>query len=92
MTPEELGALKDLIDAVGQAQALSQANHYILLEIVRDIARTKSDPDKYIAGMFERISARADQAPLETEAHTVSAEFRLIISKFFSLAGKRLQK
>ena len=32
MTPEELSVLKDLIDAVGQAQAVNQANHYVLFE------------------------------------------------------------
>jgi hypothetical protein len=38
--------------------------------------------------MFERISARADQGPIEKEAHPVNAEFRDAISRFFVTAGK----
>jgi hypothetical protein len=56
------------------------------MEVVRDIARSQPNPQKYLAGMFERISARADQAPIEMEAHPVSAEFRNFLSIFFSKA------
>ena len=55
------------------------------MEIVRDIARSQTDPQKYIAGMFERISARADLWPIEREAHPVTVEFRdAIASRLFS--------
>ena len=83
-------ALRQLLDLIGQAQAINKANSYILMEIVRDIARSKPDSHKYLAEMFERISARADQSPVEREAHPVQAEFRLAISTFFSLAQKGL--
>jgi hypothetical protein len=84
--------LKDVGDVVGQAQAFNRSNSYILMEIVRDIARTQADPQKYLADLFERISARADVGPIEREAHPVNAEFRNTISQFFSLAGKNLKK
>jgi hypothetical protein len=60
------------------------------MEIVRDVARSKPDSRRYLAEMFERVSARADKGSLEDEAHSVQAEFRLAISAFFSLAGKGL--
>jgi hypothetical protein len=63
-----------------------------VLEVVSDLARTQPDPHKYLARMFELISARADQGPIEKEAHPVNAEFRDAISRFFSLAGKALNK
>jgi hypothetical protein len=86
MPGDEPSAFKKLVDVVGQAQALNQANQYILLE--RDIARSKPDGNKYLADMFERISARADKFPIAGEAHPVIAEFRLTISTFFSLTYK----
>jgi len=84
--------LKDIGDLVGQAQAFNRANNSILMEVVRDLARTTPDPHKYIADMFERVSACADQGAIEKEAHPVAAEFRDAISRFFLTAGKNLKK
>jgi hypothetical protein len=42
--------------------------------------------------MFERVSARADQGPVEKEAHPVNVEFRDVISRFFANAGKGLKR
>jgi hypothetical protein len=92
MTDDEASALKTLAEVVGQTQALNRANSYILMEIVRDIARSQDDPRKYLANMFEKISARADQFPIAQEAHPVNAEFRVTIANFFALAQKGLQK
>jgi|GraSoi_2013_40cm_1033754.scaffolds.fasta_scaffold05489_4 hypothetical protein len=85
-TLEEFGAV------LAQAQAFNRAHNSILMEIVRDIARSQPDPHKYIADMFERISARADLRPIEREAHPVTVEFRDTIANFFSTAGKNLTK
>jgi hypothetical protein len=84
--------LKTVGEAVGQAQAFNHAHSYILMEIVRDLARTTPDPYKYLANMFERISARADQGAIEKEAHPVTVEFRDTIARFFSKAGQGLTK
>jgi hypothetical protein len=85
-TLEELGAV------LAQAQAFNRAHNSILMEIVRDIARSQPDPHKYISDMFERISARADLRPIEREAHPVTVEFRDTIASFFSIADKNLTK
>jgi hypothetical protein len=84
--------LRSLADSLGQAQAINQANSYILMEIVRDIARSQPNPHKYISNMFERVSGRADRSPVEDEAHPVHSEFRKTIEAFFYLAGKNLIK
>ena len=84
--------VKRIVDSLGQAQAINRANHFILAEVVNDMARQSKDPEKYLATMFERISARADRTPIEKEAHPVNAEFRWTIETFFSLARKRLKK
>lgn len=95
MSGDELEALwktlKDVGEVVGQAQAMNRMNSHILMEAVTDLAKNSPDPHKYLADMFERISARADQGPIEKEAHPVSVEFRDAISRFFALAGKRLR-
>jgi hypothetical protein len=80
--------LKELGEAIGDCQARNRAHSYIAMEIVRDLARQSKDPSAYIASMFERISARADRDPPESEAHSVNAEFRRVIGQFFSLARK----
>ncbi len=88
MTNQEIEALfKRLIADLGAVQAMNLANNFILMEAVSDLAGLSKDPQKYIAGMFERISARADQDAIEKEAHPVNAEFRRIISTFFSVAA-----
>ena len=96
MAEDELAALwktlKDVGEVVGQAQAFNRMSSYILMEIVRDIARAQPDPHKYLASMFERISARADKGPIEKEAHPVNAEFRNAIAQFFSKAEHNLKR
>jgi len=75
MSDEEAEALwqtlKELGEVVGQAQALNRANNAIAMEVVRDLSRMAPDPERYIADMFERVSARADQGAIEKEAHPV---------------------
>lgn len=94
MSEEEAEALwktlKEVADTLGQAQAFNRANNAILMEVVRDLARMKPNSEKYIADLFERVSARADQGPIEREAHPVNAEFREAIARFFSVAGRKL--
>ncbi len=71
------------------AQSLALANQFILMEIVRDLARTQADPNRYLAGLFEKISARMDQSPLDQEK-PVDAEMRDTIERFFAKARHRL--
>ena len=88
---EELWAtLKDMSDALAQAHAANRANSYILMEVVRDLARSQPDPHKYLADILERISARADYGEIVREAHPVIVEFRDAISQFFANAGHDL--
>jgi hypothetical protein len=84
--------LKEVGAAVGQAQAFNRSNSYILMELVRDLARVQPDPQQYLSDVFERVSARADLGPIEEEAHPSTVEFRNALSQFFVLAGKNLEK
>jgi hypothetical protein len=80
-----------IVESLGQAQAINHANSYILMEVVRNLARASTDPHRYLANMFERVSARADQGPIEREAHPINVEFRDAISCFFANAEKGLK-
>jgi hypothetical protein len=75
---------------VGQTQAMSLANSYILMEVVREMARKESDPAALLSKMFENASARLDQQPVEKEAHPVSLEIRRSLEVFFTKAGRGL--
>lgn len=85
-------ALKKLVGAVGSAQAMGLLNNHILMELVSEAAHKSSNPHTFLATLFERISARADISPIEKEAHPVNAEFRELLSTFFSTAAKRFPR
>jgi hypothetical protein len=92
MDDDDYEMLKEIADSLGQAQARNRANSYILMEVVRDLAKMAKDSDEYLANMFERISARADQGEIESEAHPVTAEFREVIATFFAVARNSLKR
>jgi len=58
------------------------------MEVVRDLAGATPDHDRYLASMFERVSARLDQAPIEQEQETSVANMRESIDIFFVKARK----
>src|SRR5256885_758135 len=64
-TLEEFGAV------LAQAQAFNRAHNSILMEIVRDIARSQPDPHKYIADMFERIRSEEHTSELQSPCNLV---------------------
>lgn len=84
-------AFKQLIGAVGQSQGFIRAQSYILHEVLCDLAKKSDDPEKYLAGMFERVSARADQGEIEKEAHPASVEFRWQVENIFKHAGNAVR-
>ena len=83
MDDPEAEWVRSITEAIRSAQARNLAFSYILTEIIVDLARTSGDPDRYLAAMFERISARMDQDPIEKDAHPVKGEMREVISHLF---------
>lgn len=80
---------KEMGDAIGIAQAIALGTQFILLEVVRELAKTQPDPHAFIAGLFEKVSARLDQMPIEEESRPATIEMRRSISTFFSKAAPR---
>jgi hypothetical protein len=66
MGDEELSAVEQkIVNSVRRMHALNLVNSDPLAEIVRDLADAANDRHDYLVRMFERISARADQLPVE---------------------------
>jgi hypothetical protein len=85
MDDKELSAIEEkFAESLRLAQAMSLANNYVLTEIVRDLADAAKNRHGYLVGMFERISARADQLPIEKQSHQISDLFREELSKIFT--------
>lgn len=87
LNDKELAAiLERLAESARHTQAMSLANNYLLAEIVGELADGARNRHDYLAGMFERISARADRLPLERQSNPiiVGGLFREELSKFFA--------
>jgi hypothetical protein len=67
---------------------MSLANNYLLAEIVHDLADAKKNRHGYLIGMFERISARADQLPIDKQSPLTNDLLREELSKFFAEVAK----
>ena len=70
-------------------QSRVMANQYILVEIVREIARTQPDPQRYIAGLYERVIGRAEQKPVDKQSK-FDANFREAVEAVLLKAGNSL--
>jgi hypothetical protein len=85
MADEELaGLLKEIADSIQRAQALSVANSHLLAEIVRQLADASANRHDYLAGMFDRISARAEGMRFGERADAADGLLRVELSKFFA--------
>ena len=73
------------------AQSLAFANQFVLMEVVRLLARWTSDPNQTLSTMFENISSRMDQAPIADESEPAYAGARTAIADLFAQAGKGLE-
>lgn len=83
--------LNGLIKAVAVEQARSMVQHFILRDLVIQLARGQADPDAYVAAMFERISILVDQCELAGKPE-VEAEMRWYTESFFTQAGNTANK
>jgi hypothetical protein len=85
MDDKELSAIDaEFAESLRRVRAVSLANNFVLTEIVRDLADAAKNRHGYLVGMFERISARADQLPFEKQSHRINDLFREELSKLFT--------
>ena len=67
---------------LGKLKHCNRMSSYILMEIVRDIARAQPDPPQIFSKHVSNALAHAPiKGPIEKEAHPVNAEFRNAIAQ-----------
>jgi hypothetical protein len=89
MEDNELSAIfKEIGESLRRAQALNLANNYLLAEIVRQLADSAANRHDYLVGMFERVSARAEQSPFERQSDQTNGLLRVELSKFFAQVAR----
>ncbi len=82
--------LGSMVKAVGTTQAHTMVQHYILRDLVAQLAGAQERPDAFIADMFERVSGLVDQCELAGKPE-IEAEMRWYAETFFTSVGKKLQ-
>lgn len=82
--------LGSMVKAVGTTQAHTMVQHYILRDLIAQLAGAQERPDAFIADMFERVSGLVDQCELAGKPE-IEAEMRWYAETFFTSVGKRLQ-
>ena len=80
---------QDFMPMFAQMQSRVMANQFILMEIVRDLARTQPDPQRYVASLYERVIGRAEQKPIEKQGK-FDANFREAVDAVILKAGNSL--
>lgn len=83
--------LGSMVKAVGTAQAHTMVQHYILRDIVIQLAGLQDQPEAFVKSMFERVSSLVDQCELAGKPE-VEAEMRWYTDSFFTTAGKAVVK
>ncbi|MFS8037960.1 hypothetical protein ACI7BZ_13550 [Xanthobacter sp. AM11] len=83
--------LSNMAKAVGATQAHTMVQHYILRDMLIQLAGAQDKPEAYIAAMFERVSSLVDQCELAGKPE-VEAEMRWYAESFFTAAGKAAAK
>jgi hypothetical protein len=75
-----------VVETLATVQGSGLATYHILLELVIGVARAQPNPSAFIKGMYESVSAKLDQTPLEMATKRASSEERETLSTFFSVA------
>lgn len=81
-------SLSKFLELYVKLRAKQVFHGYLLVELLRDVAGNMPDRHAYLSDLFERISARADQMPIESEAHPSLSGVRSAASDFFALVEK----
>ena len=89
MAPIDRETFEALDDAIIVAQSRAIANQYVLYEVVRALARQKTDPKKFLGTMSEQVIGRMDQWPIEDQSRT-EVEARGAVERFFANIARNL--
>jgi hypothetical protein len=88
----EMAWAKQVHERLVVVESRAIATNAIMMEVVRLLARSSADPQRLLSGLFESVSGRLDQGPIEDEAKPVVSEARDAIARFFAKAGYGLDR
>lgn len=84
-------AIEALYNAVVAAQMQSIPAVHILQQLIIDVARLHPDPEKYVAGLYERVSPQLDPA-LDRPDKEAIAQSRFVLDALFRHAVTEVRK
>ena len=84
--PDEV-LFKDVMPRVAHMHYAMAADQFLLVELLRDLARTKSNPAAYLDALYERALSRWEQSPPAAPHESkIDAMFREALSKRIAAA------
>jgi hypothetical protein len=88
--PEEL-LFQDVMPQIAHLHYAVAADQFLLVELLRDLARTKSNPPAYLDALYERALTSWEQSPpAALHQSKIDTMFREALSKRIAAARKGL--
>jgi hypothetical protein len=77
--------------AVLAAQGIALSAHYLLSELLIDVARLHPSPEGYLGDLYERVARKIDPQDLKIPQKEVFGVARAWLSDLFADASKQLR-
>lgn len=78
--PKEV-LFQDVMPHIAHLYYATTADQFLLVELLRDLARAKSNPAAYLDALYERALSRWEQSPAAPDQSKIDAMFREALSK-----------
>jgi len=80
--------MESFIEAFVHTQGSTLALNFILMEVVRQLARESGDPQTYLSRLYDGIYSRLDSAPADQPEKQAELDMRDTIDRFFANARR----
>ncbi|MCA6105350.1 hypothetical protein [Bradyrhizobium australafricanum] len=80
---------QDFMPLFAMMQSRIFANQFVLVEILSDLAAKEPDPQKYLAGIYDRVMGRFEQSPFDPNRAKQEANFKEAVDAIIIKAGQR---
>lgn len=85
---DEDNPFEGIVEALCHTQGSALALNFILMEVVRHLARESGDSEKFLSVLYDRVYARLDNAPTDEPEKQAELDMRDTIDRFFSNARR----
>lgn len=79
---------ENLVQTLAHTQGSTLALNFILMEIVRYLARQSGNPEQFLSGLYDGVYSRLDNEPADKAHKQAELDMRDTIDRFFSNARK----